>query len=116
MTPEQEARLPAFARRAIEDLRRELERARAAAEEARLTTDPAESLVQLDRFGEGPIGLGREAITFRLGVDADWSQAFVVRPERSARGARGIEVSYQGGALCVVPSASNSIRVRPTEW
>lgn len=114
MTPEQEARLPVFARRAIAELRYDLTRAQNAAEAARLATDPEQSLAVIERFGDhDPIGLGDPLVTFRLQINGRWDEVFDVRRESDGR---GIDVSYRGGALHVVPAASNSIRVRPTEW
>ena len=120
LTDPREQRLPVWAQGLIEELRRKAIYAQKLADEARLATDPAISLVQLvTDYDAVPIGLGSRPVTFRPSVDAAWYDALIVQPTRfHSRGLRvpphrdGIEVrGVSSDALRISPSSSNVIHV-----
>jgi hypothetical protein len=110
MTPEQEARLPSYARNELRNLRRQVASAEAAEQKARLTTDPDQTDTLIDDFGRGPIGLpAGERVVFRVDGD-DVRGRITVRRVPPQFGPSYIEI-MGGRPVVVSPSASNVIRV-----
>jgi hypothetical protein len=109
---EREARLPRWARDELHRLRMRLKAAEREAKEARLATNPAESLVLIPRFNRGDdIGLGDETVRFRRRVDGPWDEHFEVRVS-----ARGIRVMAGRGPMAVVPVSSNVVEIEPWRY
>lgn len=110
MTPEQEDRLPAYARQALLALRLQLHDASQAAERARMATKPDESRVLIARYGE-PIGLADQEVTFLDRAGDDYvTNGLNVRPYQHGP---GIAVRGSGSdALHVIPSSSNVVYIR----
>jgi hypothetical protein len=108
---EREQRLPKWAQKELESLRRQVRNAERAAEEARLATSPDESDTIIDRYTEGPIGLGKGARVRFLpeGHEGDGWHHHNYLEVRVEDG--GIQV-HAGGQLSILPRVSNSVQIK----
>lgn len=112
MTPAdpREANLPVWARAYISTLRRGLEDAEIARNEARLATSPATSDTILDAYDDIPIGLGRGPIVrFRLGDERrmEWADVSVIH----IHDGRTLLQVMAGSTVRIEPRAANVIHV-----
>lgn len=113
LTPDdREAKLPAWARKSLDELRRRTRDAEALAERARLDTDPDGSGAILDRMDRKPVGLGEDPdVSFRVrfpGVDPSLS---LISVRRSDSG-RGLYLVAAGEVVCR-QQAINAVEVVP---
>lgn len=100
-----EDKLPVWAQDRMNRLRRLALEAQAAAGDARLATDPEGSHAVMDRWGEVPVGLGKDPeVTFRL----EGGESVTIR--RLRQDPRLLEI-HGDGALVFRPWATNSVRV-----
>lgn len=106
---EREQKLPNWARDKMGALRRAVESANNAAEEARLSTSPDESDTAIERFSRGKIGLGR-GTTIRFSLGERWDQHIDVRVDA----ARGRLVVIGGDQIVVKPQSGNSLEILVT--
>ena len=115
-----EGKLPVWAQKALADLRRELERAIAHADETRLATKPDETDTVVYRYSDEPIGLDPGAtVEFRLGGPTptpdrfhdNYLHAHVVTDKWGTR----LEISSGRMALQVSPKSGNSIVITTPE-
>ena len=105
-----EAKLPVWARKHIETLRRRAEDAEIDRDAALLATDPAGSDTVLDAYAAIPIGLGKGTIVrFRLGDEnrMEWADVHVVR---ETGGHRRLQI-MAGTSIHIEPRATNVIHV-----
>ena len=105
-----EAKLPVWARKHIESLRRRVEDAESDRDAALLATDPAGSDTVLDAYAAIPVGLGKGTIVrFRLGDEnrQEWVDVHVVRIHD---GRRLLQV-MAGTSIHIEPRATNVIHV-----
>jgi hypothetical protein len=107
-----EAKLPVWAKDLLENARRRVKDAEAAAREARLDTDPANSSMIIDPHAEIPVGLGDRPIVRAVlkrdkdGEPLDWID---FRPGRYDREAMEVMAS---STLTITPQVTNVIHLR----
>jgi len=107
-TDPREAKLPVWARKHIETLRRQAHDAQIERDDARLATNPAESNTVLCAYSDIPIGLGKSpTVRFRLG-ESDRELYADARVEQDRDGRRTLHI-MAGTTIHIEPRSSNVI-------
>lgn len=107
-----EAKLPAWARQLLHDLRRQTREAERLAERASLSTSPETSGALLDRFDDHLIGLGEDPrIAFRVPFEGYRPESSFIEVRRMHDGA-GIYVHATDEIICRQQSI-NAVRIVP---